>query len=31
LGKAGRHTVEDKYSVSANRNLYLQYFNQLTS
>ena len=31
LGNSGRCTVEEKYSVSANRNLYLRYFNQLTS
>jgi len=31
LGNAGCKTVEEKYSVHANRDLYLRYFNQLTS
>ncbi len=31
LGDAGCKTVEEKYSVHANRDLYLRYFNQLTS
>lgn len=31
LGDAGCKTVEEKYSVHVNRDLYLRYFNQLTS
>ena len=31
LGDAGCKTVEEKYSVHANRDLYLKYFNQLLS
>lgn len=31
LGEAGRKTVEEKYSVCANRRLYLDYFNRLTA
>src|SRR5688572_2653022 len=31
LGTAGRKTVEEKFSVHANRELYLKYFDQLTS
>lgn len=31
LGENGRKTVEEKYSVKANRHLYLKYFNELTS
>lgn len=31
LGDAGCKTVEEKYSVHANRDLYLKYFNQLSS
>lgn len=31
LGEAGCRTVEEKYSVHANQQLYLQYFDQLTA
>ena len=31
LGNAGCITVEEKYSIHANRNLYLKYFSQITS
>lgn len=31
LGKAGRLTVEAKYSVNANKNLYLRYFEDLVA
>jgi glycosyltransferase involved in cell wall biosynthesis len=29
IGKAGRETVEKRYSVNANKDLYLRYLNDL--
>ncbi len=31
IGKAGRKTIEEKYSVNANKNKYLEHFNRLVA